>query len=68
MTKQFIKVKATPCNNQGTTDQRMSSIELQINVDLIGAISSTKVLLKGGNILSIGGSYYTNLKIVDKIE
>ena len=68
MTKQFIKVKATPCNNQGTTDQRIPTIELQINVDLIGAISSTKILLKGANILNVGGSFYTNIILDEKIE
>lgn len=68
MTKQFIKVKATPCNVQGTVIPNYPIAEMLLNIDLIGAISSKEILLKSGSILNFNGHYYTKLTLNEIIE
>lgn len=68
MTKQFIKVKATPCNPQGNAGHQPRQVELLLNCDLIGAFQSNSVLLKQGEILIIGGNYFKSIILDEKIE
>lgn len=59
----FIKVTADPCNSQGTTSGKGPRVEFHLNSDLIGAIRNSEIYLKNGNILSIGGNFYTNIRL-----
>lgn len=68
MKKQFIRVKAIPCNVQGITQNNNFSAEMHINCDIIAAILANKIYLKQGDVLNLNGNYYTNLILNDKIE
>ena len=59
----FISVTAQQCNPQGITNQGTPPTELRINKDLIGAIRGNEILLKGGNIIALGGSHWTNFRL-----
>lgn len=63
----FIPVTADQCNSQGLTAPQMQRTEIQINIDLIGGIKGKEVLLKGGNIISLGGKHYTNFRLVNEV-
>lgn len=66
---QFIPVTADQTNSQGTVGQSHAPrVSFRINSDLVGAIKGTDVLLKGGNILSIGGNYYTNIRLAENVK
>lgn len=61
----FIKVKARPCNSQGIPGS-LPEKELILNTDIIGAFSTDGfVYLKAGDLLRLGDSYYTKIRISD---
>jgi hypothetical protein len=60
----FIKVTATQCNAQGQTSGQSMPVEMHLNSDLIGAFRGSEVLLKAGNVLHIGDSFFTKFRIV----
>jgi len=66
----FIKVTADSCDDQGIVriGQKVPRTELFLNVDLIGAIRNKEVLLKGTNILHVGKSYYTDIRLLSMIS
>ncbi|PJJ08277.1 hypothetical protein CLU83_1533 [Flavobacterium sp. 1] len=66
----FIKVVARPCDSQGNERRQQLSPQesFYLNIDLIGGISETRIMLKGGNILMLGGNYFTDFNLKDKID
>jgi hypothetical protein len=66
----FIKVTADSCDEKGIVriGQKVPRTELLLNNDLIGAIRNKEVLLKGTNILHVGKSYYTNIRLLSMIS
>lgn len=64
----FIKVTALQCNPQGNVQPNAMKSELRINKDLICAINDTTILLKGGNIISLGKNYYTDLHLAKGVK
>jgi hypothetical protein len=59
----FIKVTAYQCNQQGHTVSQNIPQEIFLNTDLIGEFSGNEVLLKGGEVLTLGANYYTKLRL-----
>ena len=59
----FIKVTANQCNQQGNTDPHQPPTELHLNTDLIGAFQGDTILLKGGEIINLGGRLYKNFRL-----
>jgi hypothetical protein len=57
----FIKVTADQCNQQGQTSPQIPRSEFHLNIDLIGAIKGNSILLKGSEIINLGGSWYKNI-------
>lgn len=53
---------ASPSNQQGITNKTVLPVNLKLNIDLIGAFQGNSVLLKGGNILHLGGKHFTDLR------
>lgn len=66
----FIKVVARPCDANGNERrQQFSNKEtFYLNIDLVGGISESNIMLKGGNILMLGGNYFTDFQLKDKID
>lgn len=60
----FIKVNAKlNVENRGGI---ITSFQLLLNVDLIGAFDKNTVLLKGGNTLLLNGREYKEFSVVDQ--
>ncbi|MBC7887255.1 MAG: hypothetical protein H7Z13_05155 [Ferruginibacter sp.] len=64
----FIAVTADPCNPQGHTSSQIPRSDLQLNVDLIGAIRGNEVLLKGDDVINLGGHYFKNFKLARGVQ
>lgn len=64
----FIPITAVQCNSQGSTDQRSPRVNLRLHKDLIGAFKGQEIYLKGGDILSIGGHFYTSLRLGQNVN
>ena len=64
----LLKITAKECNSQGLTGQMSIHVELYLNTDLIGAIANKKVLLKDGDVLSIGDKYYTGFNLDSDVQ
>ena len=64
----FIKVNAYQCNVQGNVDPRGIKSELYLNKDLIGAFIDNRILLKGGDIITLGKNYYTKFELAKGIN
>jgi len=60
----FIKVTAEQCNTQGLTSPQIPRSEFQLSLDLVGAFVGDKVLLKGGEMINLGGHWYKNFRLV----
>lgn len=63
----FIKVTARPCSSEGET-RGGSVFEFKINADLIGAIDGKELMMKNGNIINIGGKWFTDFRLAQKID
>jgi len=61
----FIEVFATQCNSQGLTRGTSYPEKFFLNLDLVAAIKSDSLMLKGGDALIIGGNYYKDFRIVN---
>jgi len=59
----FIKVIANQCNQQGITDPHQPPAELHLNIDVIGAFQGNTILLKGGEIINLGGKLYKDFRL-----
>lgn len=59
----FLKVRAYQCNVQGMVRPESTPTNIHLNIDLIGAIHGNQILLKGGEILHVGQSYYTRFEL-----
>jgi len=70
--KRFIKVQATECGPGGTITTRGVAVvphTLFIHIDLIGAIDEKSKEVYGKvHPLNVGGRFFTNLKLSDKIN
>lgn len=64
----FIKVTAQECNAQGNTGGPSVPIEFLLNIDLIGGIRGAEVFPKGSKMISIGGHFYTNLRLPNPVN
>ena len=67
----FVNVLADECNPQGATSPQVPKRNFQLHKDLIAAFIGNEVVPKGGEILSIGGKHYKNIRLADnnvKIE
>jgi len=64
----FIRVTADPCTAQGNTSSKTPRANLHLNVDLIGAIKDNNVLLKGDDVIMLGGSYFKNFKLAQGVQ
>jgi len=64
----FIRVTAEECNPQGHTSSQTPPSELQLNVDLIGAIRGNEVLLKGDEVIFLGGHYFRNFNLAKGVH
>lgn len=59
----FIKVTADQCNQQGATSPHVQRSEFYLNIDVIRAFHSDTILLKGGEMINLGGNWYKNFKL-----
>lgn len=64
----FISVTADQCNPQGHTSSQIPRSDLQLNVDIIGAIRGNEVLLKGDDVIILGGNYFKNFKLARGVQ
>jgi len=65
--KRFIKISATPCQENGSTRGSMRK-EFYLNIDLIGAITNETIFPKDGELLKLNGGYFKEIKLVEKIN
>jgi hypothetical protein len=63
----FIKVTAKPCTIEGETRGGIIQ-QFKINSDLIGIIDGKELIMKNGNILSIGGKYFTEFRLTQEVD
>lgn len=59
----FIKVTADQCDQQGQTSPQIPRSEFHLNIDVIGAINGSSILLKFGEMINLGGSWYKNIRL-----
>jgi hypothetical protein len=57
----FITVTVKKCDKSGNITED-KTLDLKINIDLIGGFTKEEILLKSGNILNIGELYFTEIK------
>ncbi|WP_101907407.1 hypothetical protein [Tenacibaculum dicentrarchi] len=63
----FIKVTAKPCTSEGETRGGII-LELKINADIIGAFDGKEIMLKNGNIINLGGKWFTDFRLAQEID
>lgn len=62
----FIKVIASPCDSSGGELRGgIPQRTIQLNIDLIGAIDKDTVMIKGGDRINIGGTWFNDFRLVD---
>ena len=59
----FIKVTANQCSQQGIVSPHIPRTEFSLSVDVIGAFTGDTVLLKGGEMINLGGKWYKDFKL-----
>lgn len=64
----FVNVMADECNAQGSTSPQIPKRNLQIHKDLIAAFIGNEVIPKSGDILTVGGKHYKNIRLADGVK
>lgn len=64
----FVNVMAEECNAQGGTSPQVPQRNLQIHKDLIAAFVGNEVIPKTGEILTIGGKHYKNIRLAAGVK
>lgn len=65
MNKQFIKVNAFPCNENGEMNSGVPiRFEFELNSSFVAAFDGDKVILKDSNVINLDGVYYTDIHYI----